>query len=85
VPGIAMRGLGRLCDALNSIRDTPIDAPITYEAMVYATNWIKMDDSKAMADLDLTFRPVEESMSAAIRWLLAAGHITEQQAGRLAH
>ena len=85
VPGSAMRGLGRLLDLVNSMRDTPIDAPITHEAMVYATNWIKMDDSKAGADLELTFRPVEESFSAAIRWLLSAGHITEQQAGRLAH
>ncbi|MCZ6830181.1 MAG: SDR family NAD(P)-dependent oxidoreductase [Gammaproteobacteria bacterium] len=85
VPGIVMRGLGRLIDAVNRMRDTPIDAPITHEGMVYATNWIKMDDSKAEADLGLTFRPVEESMSAAIRWLLSAGHITEEQAGRLAH
>jgi nucleoside-diphosphate-sugar epimerase len=85
VPGFAMRGLGRLFDAINSRRDTPIDAPITYEAMVYATNWIKMDNTKAQAELDLTLRPVEESFAAAIRWLLSAGHITEEEAGSLAH
>jgi dihydroflavonol-4-reductase len=85
VPGSAMRGLGRLLDAVNAMRDNPIDAPITHEAMVYATNWVKMDDSKARAELGLTFRPVEESISAASRWLLSAGHITVEQAGRLAH
>ncbi|MCX2979732.1 NAD-dependent epimerase/dehydratase family protein [Halieaceae bacterium IMCC14734] len=84
VPASAMRGLGRLMDKVNQWRDTPIDIPVTYEAMVYATNWVRMDDSKAMDELDLEFRPVEESMSAAIRWLLAAGHISEQEAGILA-
>ena len=84
VPASAMRGLGRLMDKVNQWRDTPIDIPVTYEAMVYATNWIRMDDSKAMAELGLEFRPVEDSMSAAIRWLLAAGHISEKQAGILA-
>jgi nucleoside-diphosphate-sugar epimerase len=85
VPGGVMRGLGRLIDAINLRREVPIEAPITHEGMVYATNWVKMDDSKAKADLGLTFRPIEETMSAAIRWLLSEGHITEEQAGRLAH
>jgi nucleoside-diphosphate-sugar epimerase len=85
VPGSVMRGVGMMVDAINKMRETPIEAPITHEGMVYATNWVKMDDSKAKADLGLTFRPVEETMSAAIRWLHSAGHITEDQAGRLAH
>ena len=84
VPGALMRGLGMGIDWLNRVRDTPIDAPITHEAMVYATNWIKMDDSKAEAELGLQFRPVEESLAAAIGWLLEAGHITAKQAGKLA-
>lgn len=84
VPASAMRGLGRLMDTINQWRETPFDIPVTYEAMVYATNWVRMDDSKAVAELGIDFRPVEESMSAAISWLLAAGHITPQQAGKLA-
>lgn len=85
VPASAMRGLGRLMDTINQWRDTPVDIPVTYEAMVYATNWVRMDDSKAITELDLEFRAVEDSMSAAIRWLLSAGHISAEDAGKLAH
>jgi nucleoside-diphosphate-sugar epimerase len=84
VPGSLMRGMGRTVDVLNRLRGEPIDAPITHEAMVYATHWVPMDDSKARADLGLQFRPIEESLADAIRWLLRAGHITAEQAGRLA-
>ncbi len=84
VPGFAMRSLGRLFDWVNSKRKEPVDIPVTYEAMVYATNWVKMDDSKARAELGLEFRPVEESIASAIGWLLESGHITAEQAGKLA-
>jgi dihydroflavonol-4-reductase len=85
VPGSLMRGVGLAIDLVNRWRSTPIDAPITHEAMVYATNWVIMDSSKAKADLTLLFRPIEDSFSDAIRWLLKAGHITAGQAGRLAN
>lgn len=83
VPGSMMRGVGRLVDTLNQYRDTPIDIPMTHEAMVYATNWVKMDDSKARAELGLRFRPVEESFADAIRSLVAAGQIEAEKAGKL--
>ena len=51
---------------------------------MYATQWVKMDSSKAERDLGLTFRPVDESLSDAIRWLLDAGNISARLAGRLA-
>jgi nucleoside-diphosphate-sugar epimerase len=83
VPGSMMRGVGRLVDTLNQYRDTPIDIPMTHEAMVYATNWVKMDDSKARAELGLLFRPVEESFADAIRSLVRAGQIEAEKAGKL--
>lgn len=83
VPGSMMRGVGRLVDIINQYRDKPIDIPMTHEAMVYATNWVKMDDSKAEAELGLRFRPVEESFADAIRSLVAAGEIEPEQAGKL--
>ncbi|MEH6593432.1 MAG: NAD-dependent epimerase/dehydratase family protein [Halioglobus sp.] len=83
LPGALMRLVGRLIDFLNRIRSTPIDAPITYEAMVYATNWVIMDDSRAEAELNLVFRPVEESLGDAIRGLVKSGHVSVEQAGEL--
>ena len=82
-PGSLMRGLGRVVDMVNRVRSTPLDAPITHEAMVYATRWVVMDDSKAEAELGLVFRPLEESLTDAIRGLVAAGHVSPEAAGDL--
>ena len=83
LPGALMRLVGRLVDLINRLRDTPFDVPITHEAMVYATNWVVVDDSKAEADLGLKFRPVEDSMVDAIRSLVKAGHIEAERAGMI--
>ena len=84
LPGAVMRGIGRVFDFANSMRGTPFEIPITHEAMVYATQWVKMDDSRAEADLGLVFRPLEESLADAIRSLVKAGHIRAKAAGSLA-
>lgn len=83
LPGMLMRGVGRVVDFANRVRDTPIETPITHEAMVYATKWVEMDDSHAEADLGLVFRPVEESLTDAIRGLVKAGHVSVELAGKL--
>jgi dihydroflavonol-4-reductase len=85
VPGFVMLGLGRLMDGINKRREKPLDIPVTYEAMTYATHWVKMDDSKARADLGVHMRPSEETLADTIRSLLSSGHLTEEEAGDLAH
>jgi len=83
VPGALMRLVGRLVDLINSLRTTPIDAPITHEALVYATNWVVMDDSRAEKELGVVFRPVDESLGDAIRSLVETGHVSPEDAGKL--
>jgi hypothetical protein len=61
-----------------------VDVPMGYEAMVYATKWVRMDNSEVEEHLDFKFRPLDDSLIDTIRWLLEAGHITEKQAGCLA-
>ena len=78
-----MLGVGRAVDWFNRVRDKSLDIPLTHEAMVYATHWVRMDSSKAAAELDLDFRPVADTLSDTIRWLHAAGHINAKQAGKL--
>ena len=82
VTGGAMRLLGRAVDLVQPVLN--LDVPLSHEASVYATQWVKMDSSKAEHDLGLTFRPVEESLADAIRWLHEAGHISGRLAGKLA-
>jgi dihydroflavonol-4-reductase len=83
IPGNLMRGVGKLIDWVNAVRDKPLDVPVTYEAMTYATHWVKMDSSKARGDLGLEFRPLEESLVDAIRSLVAAGHLDAELAGNI--
>lgn len=81
IPGAAMRMLGRTLDALKPLMDN--DTPITHEAMVYATKWVKMDNRQTEKDLKIKFRPFEESLIAAIRWLERENYITREHAGLL--
>jgi nucleoside-diphosphate-sugar epimerase len=83
VPGGMMLGVGRLVDWFNRARGKALDIPVTHEAMVYATNWVKLDNSKARAELGLHFRPIEETLADAIRSLVEDGHIEPAKAGRL--
>ena len=83
VPGGVMLGLGRLVDWFSRVRGRALDIPVTHEAMVYATNWVRMDNSKAVAELGISFRPVADSLSDAIRYLAEEGLIAAAQAGRL--
>ena len=78
-----MRAFGKLVDWYNAVSSKPLQAPITYEAMTYATHWVKMDSSKASAELGLEFMPLEQSLVDAIRSLAAAGHIDAEQAGHI--
>ncbi|GAB5453543.1 MAG: SDR family NAD(P)-dependent oxidoreductase [Halioglobus sp.] len=81
IPGITMRLLGRTLDAIKPVLDT--GTPLSHEAMVYATKWVKMDNSKSQKDLNLSYRPFEESMVESIRWLEQENYITRHQAGLL--
>ena len=72
-----------LVDWFNRLRGKALDIPVTHEAMVYATNWVKLDNSKGAAELGIEFRPVEESLADAIRSLVEDGHIDRDQAGML--
>ncbi|CAA0106888.1 UDP-glucose 4-epimerase [Halioglobus japonicus] len=81
VSGLSMRLLGRTLDALKPLVDS--HTPISHEAMVYATNWVKLENSKTEKDLGLTFRPFEQSLVEAIRWLEQENYITRTQAGLL--
>jgi nucleoside-diphosphate-sugar epimerase len=77
----AMRFAGRVFDHLSPV--IGLDIPVTEEGMLYATNWVEMDNGKVERDLGFTFRPVEESFADCIRWLYSAGHITRKQAGKV--
>jgi len=80
--GATIRTLGRIVDAVQPILGA--DTPITYEAMVYATRWVSLDNRKAERELGIRFRPVEDSIRDALLSLLERGELSARLAGKLA-
>jgi dihydroflavonol-4-reductase len=82
VPGAALRATGHVVDA--ALRVVPVDSVLTAEAMAVLTQWVPTDD-RALDELGVQLRPVQETLADAIRGLHAAGRLTDRQVGRLAH
>jgi dihydroflavonol-4-reductase len=82
VPGAVLRALGGVGDVVKRV--FPFDFPLTREVMDFATQWPGAVESPLLRDLGLTFRPVRETYADTIRWLHRAGHVTDEQAGKLA-
>lgn len=80
-PGFVMRLVGRVVDLLKNVVE--LATPISHEATVYATRWVKMDDSHTLETLDLTLRPFEQSLADSIIWLEKESYITRHTAGAL--
>ena len=77
--GGLMRLSGRIIDKLGAL--FPLDIPVNEEAMEYATNWVKLDNSKVEDVLAFKFRPLRDTMADTVTWLYQAGHISGKQAG----
>ena len=77
--GGLMRLSGRIVDRLGVF--FPLDIPVNEEAMEYATNWVKLDNSKVEDVLAFKLRPLTVTMADTVAWLYQAGHISQKQAG----
>ena len=81
ISGGLMRMLGSVADTLAPL--LKLDLPLTREGLNYATQWVKMDNSRTEQELDFSFRPLEQTLADSIRWLYQQGEITAEEAGRL--
>jgi nucleoside-diphosphate-sugar epimerase len=82
VGGRLLRLLGRAGDLVKHVY--PFDFPLSGEAMDFATQWPGVIGSPAIAALGIRFRDARETYTDTIRWLFRAGHLTAEEAGRLA-
>ncbi|KAB2370344.1 nitroreductase/quinone reductase family protein [Actinomadura montaniterrae] len=82
VPSGAMLALGSALDAAKRVR--PFDYPLTRDAAEFMVTLVPTDDRPMLDALDLTLRPVEETVADALRWLAGSGHLNPRRAGRLA-
>ncbi|TDD27715.1 nitroreductase family deazaflavin-dependent oxidoreductase [Actinomadura sp. KC06] len=83
VPSRLMLGLGSALDAAKRVRD--FDYPLTRDAAEFMVTLVPTDDRPILDALDLTPRPVEETVADALRWLAESGHLGPRRAGRLAN
>ena len=81
-PGAALRLAGRTGDLVKRV--VPFDYPLTYEAMTMATRACPYDSAATCRDLDLQWRPVEDTLADSIRWLAGHGDLKASFAGTLA-
>lgn len=82
LPGPFMLGIGSLSDTVQRL--TRARLPWSREAVWIVNCSARCDDSRARRDLGLEPRPIEETFADTVRWLLASGHVTPKQAGKLA-
>lgn len=73
VTGALLRFSGRVGDVLRFL--FPIQFPLTYEGMVFASQWQPADCSPTLDELDLTLRDAEETYADTLRWLAGSGHL----------
>lgn len=81
VPGAALRLTGRVTDRIRDVVDFP--TVFTAEAMQVLTQPVPTDDSAVLVELGVAYRPVAESIEAALRGLHAAGRLSDREVGRL--
>ena len=82
VPDAVMLWLGAALDAAKRVR--PFDYPLTRDAAEMMVTMVPTDDRATLEALDLTLRPVRDSLEEALRCLAADGHLSASRAGRLA-
>jgi UDP-glucose 4-epimerase len=80
--GALFRGIGRIGDTIR--RSTGFDIGLTYEATVTLTHGVPCDDSRALEDFGIRFRPVAETLRDSLRWMYAEGKLSRRAAGELA-
>jgi len=73
---------GLVVDGLQRIFPS-FDYPLTSEAARYVTDFVPCDSSHTLEDLGLVFRDTRETLTDAIRWLVASGHMDPVYAGQL--
>lgn len=69
----ALRAMGAGLDLVRRVQ--PLDWPVNRESTEFMTTMCDTDDALLQEDLGITYRPTEETMADAMRWLVDAGHL----------
>jgi nucleoside-diphosphate-sugar epimerase len=81
-PTPLLYGVGSLLDLVRKVR--PVAYPLTRDAAEIMVTMVPTDDAPSLDAVGVTLRPIEETLTDALRWLAEAGHLSAKHAGRLA-
>jgi hypothetical protein len=73
---------GTVLDLLRRV--VQVRYPLTRDAAEIMVTMVPTDDEASLASLGIALRPVEETLTDALRWLVDQGHLTGRAAGRFA-
>ncbi len=82
-PRFALRAAGHLVDVLTRLVPS-LDYPLTHEAALIITDFVPCDSRRTIEELGVGFRPMRETLTDSLRWLLATGELPPELAPRLA-
>ncbi len=77
-----LRAMGAGADRAKML--VPFDSQVSAESMAINTQWPPADSSRFLARSGFRFRSGEDTFIDTIRWMVEAGHIPRNKAGRLA-
>lgn len=81
-PKPLLYGVSSLLDLVRKVR--PVAYPLTRDAAEIMVTMVPTDDGPSLDAVGVALRPIEETLTDALRWLASAGHLSPKHAGRLA-
>lgn len=82
-PPILVRGIGHAVDLIKRLAPS-FDYPLTHEAAIFATRFVPCDSSETVRDLGVDFRPIRETFSDTIEWMVRSGVLRAKFVPRMA-
>ena len=76
MPGWLILSLGKGADFMRKF--ITIDLPLSEDAAIYSTKWVPVDDRKIRNELNIKYRPLEDTVRDTMKWLIKKGHIKSQ-------
>ena len=82
VPARPVLAMAAAADAAQRV--SPVRLPVNFGAVWVVGNGAQVDGSAAERELGIRYRPPRQSIADMLRWLHAAGHVSDRQAGAIA-
>jgi dihydroflavonol-4-reductase len=73
IPAPLLQVMGRTLDLLRKV--IHVELPLSAEAATYVTKWHAIPNSRALGEMGVHLRDIDETMQDTVDWLREAGHL----------